>query len=298
MTPARFRWGIILILFGLLLLLQNMNFISDYYWDDLVIFFSITLIAIGIEKIFTRTKLQFLSYASSFLILFSGLGIAFVGSYNDPRGDFSSESYFEKKHDDSVKKISANLEVDGTDLTIRDSGGEIVYASFDRFTRKPEIDYEVVDYIAEVSFISRDGLLGGFIKLEIDESQGWDLSFSEDIPLALHCRGRDSDVHLNMSTTPLYNLFLDLDESDIYLKLGDLMPNVTVKINGVDTKLKLRVPEHVGIKINAEGYESYFKKVGMSRKNGWYVSDGFDTVDFKVEIDLDADLRSFSIDYF
>lgn len=298
MTPARFRWGIILILFGLLLLLQNMNFISDYYWDDLVIFFSITLIAIGIEKIFTRTKLQFLSYASSFLILFSGLGIAFVGSYNDPRGDFSSESYFEKKHDDSVKKISANLEVDGTNLTIRDSGGEIVYASFDRFTRKPEIDYEVVDDIAEVSFISRDGLLGGFIKLEIDESQGWDLSFSEDIPLELHCRGRDSDVHLNMSTTPLYNLFLDLDESDIYLKLGDLMPNVTVKINGVDTKLKLRVPEHVGIKISADGYESYFKKVGMTRKNGWYVSDGFDTVDFKVEIDLDADLRSFSIDYF
>ncbi|MEE8404739.1 MAG: hypothetical protein V3S17_05060 [candidate division Zixibacteria bacterium] len=275
-----------------------MNFISDYYWDDLVIFFSITLIAIGIEKIFTRTKLQFLSYASSFLILFSGLGIAFVGSYNDPRGDFSSESYFEKKHDDSVKKISANLEVDGTDLTIRDSGGEIVYASFDRFTRKPEIDYEVVDDIAEVSFISRDGLLGGFIKLEIDESQGWDLSFSEDIPLELRCRGRDSDVHLNMSTTPLYNLFLDLDESDIYLKLGDLMPNVTVKINGVDTKLKLRVPEHVGIKISADGYESYFKKVGMTRKNGWYISDGFDTVDFKVEIDLDADLRSFSIDYF
>jgi len=298
MTPARFRWGIILILFGLLLLLQNLNFISDYYWDDLVIFFSITLIAIGIEKIFTRTKLQFLSYASSFLILFSGLGLAYVGSYNDPRGDFSSESYFEKKHDDSVRRISANLEIDGTDLTIRDSGGEIVYASFDRFTRKPEIDYEVIDNIAEVSFISRDGLLGGFIKLEFDESQGWDVSFSEDIPLELNCRGKDSDVHLNMATTPLSNLFLDLDDSDIYLKLGDLMPNVTVKINGVDTKLKLRVPEHVGIKINAEGYESYFKKVGMTRKNGWYISDGFDTVDFKVEIDLDADLRSFSIDYF
>ena len=298
MTPARFRWGIILILFGLLLLLQNLNFISDYYWDDFVIFFSITLIAIGIEKIFTRTRLQFLAYASSFLILFSGLAIAIVGGYNDPRGDFSSESYFEKKHDDAVRRILANLEIDGTDLTIRDSGSEIVYASFDRFTRKPEIDYEVVDDIAEVSFISRDGLLGGIIKLEFDESQGWDLSFSEDIPLELHCRGKDSDVHLNMATTPLYSLFLDLDESDIYLKLGDLVPNLSVKINGIDTKLKLRVPEHVGIKINAEGYEAYFEKVGMTRKNGWYISEGFDKVDSKVEIELDADLRSFSIDYF
>ena len=298
MTPARFRWGIILILFGLLLLLQNLNFISDYYWDDFVIFFSITLIAIGIEKIFTLTKLQFLAYASSFLILFSGLGIAIVGGYNDPRGDFSSASYFEKKHDDAVRRILANLEIDGTDLTIRDSGSEIVYASFDRFTRKPEIDYEVVDDIAEVSFISRGGLLGGIIKLEFDESQGWDLSFSEDIPLELHCRGKDSDVHLNMATTPLYKLFLDLDESDIYLKLGDLAPNLSVKINGVDTKLKLRVPEHVGIKINAEGYEAYFEKVGMTRRNGWYISEGFDKVDSKVEIELDADLRSFSIDYF
>ena len=93
MTPARFRWGIILILFGLLLLMQNLRFISDYYWDDMVIFFSITLIAIGIEKIFTRTRLQFLAYASSFLILFSGLAIVFVGSYDDPRGDFSSETF-------------------------------------------------------------------------------------------------------------------------------------------------------------------------------------------------------------
>ncbi len=298
MTPARFRWGIILILFGLLLLLQNMNFISDYYWDDFVIFFSITLIAIGIEKIFTRTKLQFLSYASSFLILFSGLGIAFVGSYNDPRGDFFSESYFEKKHDNSVERISANLEIDETVLTIRDSGGEIVYASFDRYTRKPEIDYEVIDNIAEVSFVSRAGILGGFIKVELDESQDWELCFSEKIPLELHCRGRDSDVHLNLATTPLERLFLDLDESIIYLKLGDLVPKLAVKINGVDTKLKLRVPKHVGVKINARGYESYFDKVGMARQNGWYVSDGFDTVDTKVEIDLDAELNSFSIDYF
>ena len=298
MTPARFRWGIILILFGVLLFLQNVGLISDYYWDHVVVFFSIVLIAIGIEKIFTRTKLQFLAYASSFLILFSGLAIAFVGSYHDSRGDFFSESYFEEKYDNSVERISANLEIDETVLTIRDSGGEIVYATFDRFTRKPEIDYEVVDNTAEVSFVSRAGLLGGFIKVELDESQDWELSFSDEIPLDLDCRGRDSDVHLNMATTPLDRLSLDLDESIIYLKLGDLVPNVSVKINGVDTKLKLRVPEHVGVKINAEGYESYFEKVGMTRKNGWYISDGFDTVDSKVEIDLDAQLNSFSIDYF
>ena len=298
MTPARFRWGIILILFGVLLLLQNINLISDYYWDHVVVFFSIVLIAIGIEKIFTRTKLQFIAYASSFLILFAGLAIAYVGSYHDSRGDFFSESYFEKKHNNSVERILANLEIDETVLTIRDSGGEIVYASFDRYTRKPEIDYEIIDNIAEVNFVSRAGILGGIIKVEIDDSQDWELSFSEKIPLELHCRGRDSDVHLNLATTHLDKLFLDLDESVIYLKLGDLVPNLVVKINGVDTKLKLRVPAHVGVKINARGYESYFDKVGMARKNGWYVSDGFDTVDSKVEIELDAELNSFSIDYF
>jgi hypothetical protein len=298
MTPARFRWGIILILIGTLWFLQNIELLSDYYWEDLIMFFPIILIAIGIEKIFTRTKLQFLSYLSSFIILFGGLAFAYIGSYADSRGNFFSEEYFEKKYDESVKRISADLEIDETVLTIRDAGGELVYASFDRFTRKPEIEYEVIDNTVEMKLVSRAGILGGIVKVELDESQDWMLSFSDLIPLDLSCRGSNSDVHLNLATTPLDRLSLDMDESVIYLKLGDLVPNVSVRISGDDSKLKLRVPEHVGVKINAVGYESYFEKVGMDRDNGWFVSDGYDTVGSKVEIDLDAELNSFSIDYF
>lgn len=299
MTPARFRWGIILILIGLLIFLRNLNVLSDEFWAYFIYFIPVMLIAIGIEKIFTRTKLQFISYATSFLILFGGLAVAFTGSFGNGRDSFFSESFFKKPYDDSVSKIVAELVLDGTALTIRDSGEDIVYGMFDRFTRKPDIDYVVVDDRAELKLVSRRGdFLGGIVKIEPGEAQDWMLRFSRNIPLDFDCTGEDADIHLNLATTPLNSLKLDLQDSFVYLKIGDLVPRVTIKINGEESSVKLRVPEHVGVRINAAGYESYFERVGMRRDDGWFVTDGYDTLKSQVDIDLDAHLSSFSIDYF
>ena len=54
MTPARFRWGLILILIGGLIFLENLNYLNHGFWIDLLIYSPFLLIAIGIEKIFTR----------------------------------------------------------------------------------------------------------------------------------------------------------------------------------------------------------------------------------------------------
>lgn len=299
MSPARFRWGIILILLGLLLFLRNIELIRDDFWVGMVMFFPVLLIAIGIEKIFTKTKFQIVSYASSVLILVAGLGFAFSENIGYGTGSFFSESHVARQHDDSIKRIVAEVQVDETALTIRDSGDDVINASFDRFTRKPDWQYDVVGDRAEVKLISRgNDFVGGIVKVETDQQQDWTVSFSNTIPLDFVCKGDDADVHLNLETTPLENLVLDLQNSYIYLKLGDLIPLVHVKINGEDSNLKLRIPEQVGVRINGIGYESYFEHVGMKRDNGWFVKSGNDTLKSQVEIDMDAKLSSFSIDYF
>lgn len=299
MSPARFRWGIILILLGLLIFLQNINVLDDYFWTSLAFFIPVLLIAVGVEKIFTKTRLQFISYLTSIVILVGGLAFAFSSNIGDRAGSFFSESQIQRMHDEDVKYIIAEIEVDETALTIRDSGDDIVFAKFDRFTRKPDVKYDIMGDTAELKFLAhRNDLLGGIVKMEVDQQQDWMISFSRSIPLKLVCKGDGADVHLNMATTPLENLELDLHDSYIYLKLGDLIPNVRVKISGDDSRLKLRIPGHVGVKVNAAGYESYFEHVGLKRSNGWYISGGIDSVKSKVEIDLGDKLSSFSIDYF
>jgi hypothetical protein len=233
------------------------------------------------------------------VIFAGGLLFAFSSGIGDRAGNFFSESQVQRMHDEDVKFIRAEIEVDETALTIRDSGDDIVYAKFDRFTKKPDVKYDIIGDTADLKFLAhRNDLLGGIVKMEIDQQQDWMISFSRSIPLKFVCKGDGADVHLNMATTPLEDLELDLHDSYIYLKLGDLIPDVRVRINGEDSNLKLRVPEHVGVKINAAGYESYFEHVGMKRTDGWFVSGGIDTLKSKVEIDMDAKLSSFSIDYF
>ncbi len=300
MSPARFRWGIILILLGLLIFFKNVNLLRDDFWTSLIMFFPILLIAIGLEKIFSKTKLQIISYLTSVVILLGGLAFAFYEDLGDSAGSFFSETHIQRQHDDSIKRIIAEVEVEKTALTIRDSGDDIINASFDRFTCKPDVNYEIVGDNAEIKLTFNDkDLLGGIVQIETDKQQGdWMVSFSNSIPLDFVCRGDDADVHLNLETTPLENLVLDMQNSYIYLKLGDLIPDVHVKISGTNPKLKLRIPENVGVRINAKGFESYFERVGMHQNDGWYVRDGNDTLESQVEIDMDAEFNDFSIDYF
>ena len=227
MTPARFRWGALLILIGVLILLRNINVINYNFFIDLLAFFPFFLIAVGIEKIFTRSRAEFISYLTSVFLLVGGIYIAYTGSYGgDDTSFFKAYTYSHSLDEDSpVKTIQATINLDENDLTIRDaSSSDLIYGRFRKYTRKPVIDYKVEDSraVIELKGGSRD-LVGGLVKIETDERSDWYLSFSRALPLFLKCFGENSDIHLNLSTTPLQELLLDADDSHIYLKLGDIL---------------------------------------------------------------------------
>jgi hypothetical protein len=299
MSPARLRWGLLLVLLGILWLLRNWEILNDNFWYDLLAYLPVVLIAVGIEKIFTKSKLQFISYLTSIFLFFGALYIAFAGSAGNIAGSFFSRSVYTQEYDPTITRLRAVLKLDETDLTIRDSGDDLIYGRFAKFTRKPRIDYEVVDNVARVTFTSRPrSWLGDVITIKSDSPQDWYMRFSKDVPLDLKCIGDRSDMHLNLSTTPLRNLELYADESTVYLKIGELEPLVKVVVGGEDLKLRLRVPENVGLKITGEDYQSYLTRLGLLEKDGSFINEGFDTLDKKIEVDLDDRLSSLSIDFF
>lgn len=299
MTPARFRWGIILIQLGILLILRNTGVISDNFWADLLVYAPVLLIAIGVEKIFTKSRLQFIAYLTTVGLFFGGLFIAYYGSYGGEATDFFSESTFLQESDPTVKKTSAVLNLNKTDLTIRDSGDDLVYGHFDRFTRKPRIKHSIEDDEFKIEFTSRYGdFLNGVVKIETGEPQDWYMKFADNVPLDMECYGENSDIHLNLSTTPLEKLKIDADEASIYIKLGDLVPRVYVNIGGDETDLRLRVPGNAGLKIIGDDYRSYLMRLGFRKLDNGFVNDGYDTLDKKFEIELDENLSSFSVDFF
>jgi len=294
MTPARFRWGMILVMVGVLLLLQQADILNSNYWADLLVWFPVVLIAVGIEKIFANSRLKFISYMSTIGLVSIGILIAFTGSFGGHNTSFFSETTYKIDNDSSVKKIEAFLDLDGTNLTIRDSGLDILKGRFDKFTCKPKIYSNLMDDKAIVELkSSKASYLGGAIKIHTGASQDWTLKFSRNIPLDLECNGRESDLHLNMKSTPLEHLKLDADDARIYLRLGELIPFVKIKIFGDNSDLELRIPQKVGLRIVGDDYSSYLLRLDsfeFIEEDGIFTTKGFDTIDTKIDIELGDNL--------
>ncbi|RKX26001.1 MAG: hypothetical protein DRP45_04625 [Candidatus Zixiibacteriota bacterium] len=300
MTPARFRWGMLFILFGVLLLLTKTRVLDIDFWMDFLGFLPILLIAIGIEKIFTKSKLQFISYVVPVLFLGGVMWFAFSDYRYSDDNDFLRAKTVVEEADPSLELLCAVLDLDEENLTIRDATDDLLRGRFRKYTRKPH--YRHIEESDEakvwITSSSKRWLPRGIIKFDDDSDDDWRLSFSNRVPLVLECRGEKSDIHLNLSTTPLQRLHLDADKSDIYLKLGELESMVTVFVSGYDSKLRLRVPHESGLLVKGVEDDSYLQEIGLERHNGDFTSEGFDTLGNRIEVDLDDEFRSLSIDFY
>ena len=280
-----------------------MDIIHEGSIEDLLIFFPFVLIAVGIEKLATKTRFNFIAYLTSVALFAGGFLIVLTSSAaNGFYDDFFSESTYRFDDDVDIERIYAVLDMGETDLKIRDSGNDLVYARFDKYIRKPEIETEIVDGILNINMNNRSGsLLGGIVKIESDENdfQDWYLRFSGDKPLDLECYGEGSVIHLNLATTLLENLKLDADDAQMYIKIGDLVSQVNVEVSGIESKLKLRIPLGSGLKILGPELEDYLIEFGLEeRDDGYFVTEGFDSSLFKIDLKVDDRIDEFKIDYF
>jgi len=71
-----------------------------------------------------------------------------------------------------------------------------------------------------------------------------------------------------------------------------------VAVKGLDSKLRLRIPRDAGLRVIGVGDDEYLQQVGLSREDGGFISDGYDTLQNKIDVDLDDRFRSLSIDYY
>lgn len=299
MTPARFRWGMLLVLLGAVLLLHNLDMINSNFWEDFLIYFPIVLIAIGLEKIFTKSRLQFVSYLTSVALFLGGLYLVWAGSTGGTDTNFFSSTSYKAEADPTVKELRAELNLSDGDLTIRDATDDLVEGQFREFTHKPDITYAVENGVGNVVMNGgKRRILGNAIRVETDAADDWYLSFSNLVPLSMECFGKNSDMHLNLSTTPLRQLKLEADQGTVYLKLGTLLPQVSVSLKGDNSEIRLRLPSDAGVRISGVDDRDYLEQVGLNARDGVFVNDGYDTLKNKIEVNLDDRLGSLSIDYY
>ncbi|MCX6826952.1 MAG: DUF5668 domain-containing protein [candidate division Zixibacteria bacterium] len=264
MTPSRFRWGLLFIAVGVILLLNNAGYISWGYWAELLIWWPLILIAIGLEKIFLKTRLHILSYLSP-LILIAGMAyVAFDTGASTRGNDYFTTSRWIESADASIHLIDAVIYHGRNDLCVNYNTSDLVSAQFGRLSRKPHIDVSKSGGTAKLKINRRYGWDNNFIIINRHGyGRDWNLSFSNSVPLRLECYGQEAEVRLSLETTPVENLKIEDRNGDIYLKMGVLKPRVNIDIIGSDAQLRLKISQGTGLKVLGNEYAGYLKTIGL-----------------------------------
>jgi len=296
-TPSRLRWGLIFIIAGVLLILNNTGALSWEYWWELVVWWPLLLIAYGIEKIFQKTSISFVSYISPIMLSLAMIYIAFQTGPEGNKRNFFSVYDWDESADSSIHLIEADIDHGRTDLYVSDEAKGLASARFERFARKPNIKFSKDAGVARLE-IKRGFWRGdGFLIFDRKRSgRDWNIHFSPDTPLKLQCRGDAADINLNLETIPLEQLTIEDNNGDIYLKLGDLKQLVNLEINGKESHFRFRYPQKAGLKVLGDNYSGYLKTMGYINRDGYYFSDGYDTSKVQISLKLNRDLSHLSLD--
>lgn len=298
MTPSRLRWGLLLLAIGVMLLLNNLGALDWSYWGELIMWWPLILIAIGLEKIFQKSKWSAIAYLSPLILIVAMVAVAVeTGSEGEDKGFFSTYRW-EQPIDPETNLLDITVEHGGADIFMNRATADLIMARFDRFSRKPEIKFEKVDGVGRIEIKRRFGRDGVIVIDGHRYGRDWTMSFPENVPIRMNTRGEDADISLNFQGNHLEYLKIDNDDGEIYLKVGSQHPKVDLEISGDDSRFNLRIPREAGLTVDGEEYASYLKAMDLADEGGLYRSAGFDSAAVQVHLKLGRNLSHLSIDYY
>ncbi len=250
MSPSRVRWGILLILIGGTFLAINLGYLSWWVWVDLLFLWPVILIAIGLEMIVKKTKMEMLGYLSSLLIIGS-----FVWAI-DENGGFTSSTY----GSDSLDRSQAALNYSGeqsASVKLNFGNGRLYVNSDDsklvrvnsqgpsnRIAMRSNCESgrcEVELGIRSKSIFKRSNFIGNDNYWKCYAHPDVDLTYTFDLD--------DTDLRMFAQDLKISTLDVSADHSDLLVKLGTAAPQVTVKLSGRSSDYDLILPDSVGVRL-------------------------------------------------
>jgi len=296
MNPARFRWGILFILAGVLLLLNNLDLLAWWVWADILSLWPILLIAIGIEKIFSKSKYNFVSYLTSVGLV---IAVAWVAISGVRLSSFSNTDYtYKMDPDPDITQLVSTIRVDDRDISIRPSRSDVFTVKYDGFGPSPDIDYKKAGAMATIAVKERKGLR--WIHFRDGRRERINLTIGDEIPIDLSCFGDDADMRLDFRDIRLQRLRVESNDGRIRIYLGNGPKERSVSIGGDDADYRLWIPKNAGLRVSGADISEgrYLRRIGLEKSDDLYESPGYDTLSQHIELNLGSDYSQLSIDFY
>ena len=292
MKIAKIRNGVILISLGIVFLLNNLGYVPWSVWFRILFLWPIILIAIGIEIIFRKTRLSFLTILSPLLFMAAILGPTYFQKVELHKAYRALETYkWSEDLDTSVVKVTAIVQVRAGNLEISSDTEKLISAKLDYWKRKPITTYEYSGFDSSATVEIRDKERGwkGW-SWRAWGAKDWDIKLTERIPINLRIYAKATDGELDLSDLKIKNLNLDIKAANFNIKLGDMVDQVKGRIESDACRLYLLIPEDTGLKIenHAKLTSTSFSGLSILKYDNIYQTSNFEQASQKINLSLEG----------
>jgi hypothetical protein len=255
MTVGKVRTGILLILIGTFLLLNTLDVVDLHLWGNLLVFWPVFLIAIGIEKIFLASeRLKPLAYISPLLIVATfayAVAAPPTSEWSWGESDTVSDTMdWQTSGDPSVQRVDLKVDFGGGRLVIGGgtSQGNLVEGRFLHRGRKPVIKSELDGNTLRVKF-SQPTRRQGHISIGGRDRERWTVRLSDSIPVDLSVDAGGALVRLNLASLMVEKIGISSGAADVDLVVGAKSPKIDCEIDCGAASIDMTIPSVAGLRL-------------------------------------------------
>lgn len=285
--------GFLFIVLGIVFFLNSYGVLPWGFWANVVDLWPLIFILGGIALLFNR-RIPFSTVMLVFLIVLVGYSFMpgvdrnrYIGPFNEGS---SRGGEFLVPMEEGIKKANLTLNLGGTDLRLNTAGpisdpNKLFYGKYDwkaNFASEaPQTSHTKNGDTVNIQFNAERKMGSGTSKMDLTLNPQVDYGKMEINAGALNSV-------LDLSELRVNNLDINSGASQLELRLGDAGVSTQAEINAGASKIKLVVPEQVGVKIKLSGFTSSTNFVGdgLILNDKEWVSPNYDTAKTKVDMKI------------
>lgn len=311
MKSRKIFWGIILVFFGTVLLLENFNVI-DFAWTQVWRFWPVVLILIGINSVTSKTNSRIgVPVMAFFTVMILGI-LAFKGMQPSSEKQHDSFDFF---NDDDNE---ANFDRDSSATTNYTEDYDTRYKSAKLLINGAAGSFNISDSTIQLFDAKANGSLKKFMlkktetdtsaTLEINNSKAYNNSFKgnriSEVDMSLNVNPiwdieaniGAGEMTLDLSNFKIRNATLKGGAASFNITLGSKFKNTTLNAETGVASVEIKVPQSVGCYINVKSGLSSKDFEGFTNLGkGVYETPNFEKSKSKIFINLKGGLSSFEV---
>ncbi|NVN94623.1 MAG: hypothetical protein HXX18_04990 [Bacteroidetes bacterium] len=291
-------WGIVLIAFGIMIILKNMD-IVHFNWFAILQLWPLLLVIWGISLIPVKDYIKFILSLVALIV-----GVLLINyyqcsnsfcwnwKYSDDRANWK-EQKIEEDYDSTITQALLKLDAVAGDFNISATTEKLI-----AFESKGNIgDYDLQTSTNDSAKIVKIGIESNVVKINSNHNNNTTkLALNSNPIWDLDLEAGASNVNFDLTAFKIRNIDFDGGASSIKLKIGNKQPIVNIKIEAGASSIKIYIPSNSGCELEGDNVLSSKQLAGFEKTNDKYRTTDFDKCSNKIYISLDAAISSINVE--